>query len=304
VEDTAGINKTYLSSLPQDGLLSCRVICAAGEAKERDIFLEPFYSLKARRLYVSDKGIGEPGSILLSIHDKSNGRELLPPTDISFFAFSDIDNFRHYFREAAGVRFTVENRSGRDATVDITIIGQRFFHGAERNEFAQESEAAAEERARVKIAYEWVPKPFAFKFTAKLKGKYFLFNADDEHESGEQVAYPLTKFCRYKWSEISVHSSLPEELFAGAVLERMRFNLRTSRKHSFMSLPFGFSSHIQRSEIDSYMEDPHSDEACTLIGNLHGTLSHTKEIIRLGSDKVSVVVNCVIYEGRPYAVTA
>jgi len=301
VEDTAGINKTYTSALPQDGLFPCRVVCPAGAMVEKNASLKDFFSLEARSLFVSAKGVAEPGQILLSILDISTGRELLPPTDIGVFAFSGIDNFRHYFREAAGVRFTVENKSASDATVDITIIGQRFFHGAERCEFAQESEAAAE-AVKMKIEYDWVPKPFAFKFTAKLKEGRFIFNADDDNESGEQIAYPLAKFARYKWAEISVHSSLPEELFAGAVQERMRFNLRTSRNHSFMSLPFGFSSHIQRSKIDSYGEDPHSGEACFLIGNLHGALSQTKEIIRLGSGKVSVVVNCVIYEGRPYAV--
>jgi hypothetical protein len=302
VEETAGINKTYTSALPQDGLFPCRVVCPAGARIEKNASLKDFFSLEARSLYVSAKGAAEPGQILLSILDISSGRELLPPTDIKVFAFSGTDNFRHYFREAAGIRFTVENKSGSDATVDITIIGQRFFHGAERNEFAQEGEAAAENRERVKIEYDWVPKPYAFKFTAKLCKNIFRFAADDDPESGEQAAYQLTRFCRYRLTEISVHSSLPEELFAGAVHERMRFQLRTSRKHSFMSLPFGFSSHIARSEVDSYMQDAHSDEACTLIGNLYGSLTQTKEIIRLGSDKISVVVNCVICEGRPYAV--
>jgi len=61
MEETAGSNKTYTSALPQDGLLSCHFVCAAGSVKERDKFLERFFSLKARRLYVSAKGVNRHG---------------------------------------------------------------------------------------------------------------------------------------------------------------------------------------------------------------------------------------------------
>jgi len=301
--EVAAINKTFVSALPQDGLLACRIRCPSGAAVERTVFLERFTSLESRHLYVSAKGLDDGGEILLSIHDMSTGRLLLPSADIRAFAFSDIDNFRHCFRDSSGVKFTVENRSGRDAVVDITIIGQRFFSGTARNDFIQVSEGggAAEPEKPIEIVeYDWVSKPFSFRFVSQLKDGAFSFDAGDDCASGEQAAYPLVNRCWYKLTEISVYSSLPEEVFAGAIHERFRFSMRTSRKQSFMALPFGFSSHIHRSEVESFLQNAHSSEPCELIGNLHGSLEQTNELIRLGSKKVAIVVNCMIYEGREH----
>jgi len=306
---TPPINKTFSKPLPQDGILSCRVSCAPGASAVRAVSLERFYSLDSRRLYVSARGAGLDGSgaILLSI--RAGGREILPPTDIRMFTpnyskgagmrLCDIGNFRHCFCESSTVEFTAENKTGHDATLFISIIGQRFFSGSGRNDFVFESEpvSVVPGSESAKIEYDWVPKPASFRFVSHLGGRFFRFDFCDDPASGEQAAYPLGRFCRYRLSEISVHSSLPAGLFAGAVSERFRFNLRTSRKHSFMASPFGFSSHIHRCEIDSYMQDAHSDEACDLIGNLYGSLLQTKELIRLGSEKVAIVVNCMIYEG-------
>jgi hypothetical protein len=320
------LNKTYRRVLPQDAFFPCRIKARPKQITEGFITLDKFYSILAKRLYVSVKGEGVDANkkMFISLYDKFSGRQIIPKTDIRTFTpnfigndnpdyrLEDNDNIHHYFREQAPLAFVIESEQDAQAQVDITVLGERFFTGLNQgSDFTGEIELIEnpEQMPSVKdgrIEFKYLPKPLGLIFKATLHNGEFEFNKYGTQEAdgllqratGEFVGYKLNPMSQYKLSEISIHSNLPQEVFAGAVSVPFEFNLRSTRKQSMMALPFVFNSHLVRSEVESYMQNINADETNFLIGNLYGKLEQTSQIVSLGVNEVRVIVNCVVYEGK------
>jgi len=310
------INRTFDSPLPQDAIFPCRIVCEPGSVQEGAVTLDRFFSLYSSRLYASVKGEGlsQSDEIFLTVQDKYSGREIMAKTNVKSFSpglsaglesrLTDKDNFRHYFREQAPIKFIAENRGVHKATIDITVLGQRYFTGKNQgSDFSETLDFASEETIGTPgepsgIEYTYLPKPVSFRFVSRLRDGKFIFDMADSAESGEHAAYKLNPLSRYKLTELSIQTSLPEGVFAGSVSSRFLFNIRSSKNQSMIALPFEFSSHVFRSEVESYLTNRDSDDNNFLIGNLYGEVAQTAEIVRLGYDKLTIVINCVIYEGK------
>jgi len=299
------INRTFDSMLPQDAVFPCRIKCPAKSTAEETVVIDKFFNLYLQRLYVSAKSKrGVPSDTLyLSLCDGYSGREIFKRVSLTEFRLLDRDNLRHYFREQAPISFTIENESGNDYIVDLTMIGQRWFTGQNQGSEIGKASVMYEDDIGTKgenrkIEYKYLSKPVSFKFTAELKNGAFAFDVEDDVNSGEYVAYKLTPLSMYKLSQISITSSLPEGVFAGSIVEKLLFNIRSTKKQSMMTLPFEFNSHILPTDIESYLQNMNSDDNVFLVGNLYGKVEQTAEIVRLGYDKLSIVVNCVLYEGK------
>jgi len=309
------INRTSNSMLPQDAIFPRRIKCPANSTSEEMVVIDKFFNLYLQRLYVSAKSRnGTPGDALyMSLCDGYSGREIFKRIPLTQFSpgfanganarLLNRDNLRHYFREQAPIRFTIENESGNDYTVDLTMMGQRWFTGQNQgSEFKAsdgvfyEDDIGTKGESR-KIEYEYIPKPVAFKFVAKLRNGVFTFDVESDVNSGEYAAYRLNPLSMYKLSQISVTSSLPDSAFAGSITGKLLFNIRTTKKQSMIALPFEFGSHILPTDIESYLYNNNSDDVF-LVGNLYGTVRQTADIVRLGCDTLSVIVNCVLYEGK------
>jgi len=320
------LNKTYRRQLPQDAFFPCRIKARPKQVTEGFITLDRFYSLMAKRLYVSVKGVGldKNKSVFISLYDKFSGRQIIPKTDVRTFTpnfnqglemrLEDNDNIHHYFREQAPLSFMVESEQDVPAQVDFLVLGERFFTGLNQgSDFTGEIELIEnpEQMPSVvdgRIEFKYLPKPLGMIFKATLHNGEFIFNKNLEPiveatgelqiATGEYVGYKLNPMSQYKLSEISIHSNLPQEVFAGAVKTPFQFNLRSTRKQSMMAFPFVFNSHIIRSEVESYMQNINADATNFLIGNLYGSLEQTSQIVSLGINEVRVIVNCVVYEGK------